>query len=100
MTSSFPPSAAHVVPVRGRVVLYTRDACHLCDLARTEVARVCRPRGEAWVEVDVDSQESRDQGIHDRWTDLVPVVTVDGRHVAHYRVDPGDLAHALSRPAG
>lgn len=81
-----------------RVVLYTRDRCHLCDVARPVVSGACDEAGAAWWEVDVDSEASRASGAHDRWTDLVPVVTVDGRHVAHYRVDPDELALALVVP--
>ena len=84
---------------RPRVVLHTRPGCHLCDVARDVVADVCAAGGHRWAEADVDSEEARRDGAHERWTDLVPVVTVDGRHHAHFRVDPDDLASALSQAA-
>ncbi len=80
------------------MVFFTRDRCHLCDVARPVVVSACEEAGAAWAEVDVDSEASHLSGVHDRWTDLVPVVTVDGHHVAHYRMDPDELARALVVP--
>ena len=87
--------AAGAAPDRPRVVLHTRPGCHLCDTARDVVAEVCAVAGHRWAEVDVDSEQARHDGVHERWTDLVPVVTVDDRHHAHFRVDPEALASAL-----
>ena len=36
-----------------RVTLYTKPGCHLCDDARTVVARVCAQLGESFDEVDI-----------------------------------------------
>ncbi len=86
-------AAVDVAPV---VVLLSRDRCHLCDRARDVVRQVCAEAAVDWTEVDVDSAASRRSGVHDRWTDLVPVVTVGGRLLAHYRVEAEDLADALA----
>jgi glutaredoxin len=75
------------------VTLVTRVGCHLCDEARAVVARVCADRHLRWVEVDVDSDPER----RAEYGDLVPVVLVDGREHAHFRVDAGRLAAALER---
>ena len=103
MSPAPPPVPAHPAgPAAGgrpRVVLHTRPGCHLCDLARDVVAEVCAALGQGWVEADVDSDDARRDGAHERWTDLVPVVTVDARHHAHFRVDPDALALALSGDA-
>lgn len=80
-------------------MLHTRPGCHLCDIARDVVADVCASTGSDWSEVDVDSPTSRQDGVHERWTDLVPVVTVDGRHHAHFRVDRDALALSLGQVA-
>jgi glutaredoxin len=77
---------------RARVVLLTRAGCHLCDEARTVVADVCRRRGVTFTETDVDT----DAHLHDRYTDLVPVVLVDDVEQARYRVDERALARALA----
>ncbi|TNM69966.1 glutaredoxin family protein [Streptomyces sp. NP160] len=75
-----------------RVVLYGRRGCHLCDVAREQVSRACAQAGAGWREVDVDD----DAELVARYSDLVPVVTVDGRHHAHWRVSEQDLLTALA----
>lgn len=74
-----------------RVVLVTRVGCHLCEDARVVVADVCARTGATWVEQDVDSVPD----LRDRFTDLVPVVLVDGEEQARYVVDARRLARAL-----
>ncbi len=74
-----------------RVVLVTRVGCHLCDDARAVVADVCARAGATWLEEDVDSRPD----LRDRFSDLVPVVLVDGDEQARYIVDAARLARAL-----
>ena len=42
-------------PREPRGTLYSRPGCHLCDVAREVVVRVCEDLGEQWVEVDIDA---------------------------------------------
>ena len=79
--------------MRPRVTLYTRPGCHLCDAAREVVERVCATLGEAYDEVDVDS----DPELRRRFTDEVPVTFVDGRQHDFWRVDEERLRAALRR---
>jgi len=84
-----------------RVVLYGRVGCHLCDEARATVAEVCDEVGLAWREVDVDDAPvpgARD--LLEEYGDLVPVVEVDGREVARWRVDGATLRAALATVRG
>jgi glutaredoxin len=74
-----------------RVTFYTRQGCHLCDVARETVARVCADLGESFDEVDVDD----DQELRARFTDEVPVTFVDGRQHDFWRVDEQRLRAAL-----
>jgi glutaredoxin len=75
-----------------RVTFYTRAGCHLCDVAREVVARVCDELGTAWVEVDIDA----DPQLRARFTDEVPVTFVDGRQHDFWRVDEARLRRALA----
>ena len=75
-----------------RVTFYTRQGCHLCEEARLVVARVCAELGEAFDEVDVDT----DPELQDRFTDEVPVTFVDGRQHDFWRVDAERLRVALT----
>jgi len=76
-----------------RVTLYTRPGCHLCELAREVVVRVCGELGESCDEVDIDS----DPELQRRFTDEVPVTYVDGRQHDFWRVDAARLRAALAR---
>ncbi len=76
-----------------RVVLVGRAGCHLCEEARVVVAQVCGSLDEPWTQVDVDC----DPAWLARWSELVPVVLVDGAEHARYRVDPAALRRALLR---
>lgn len=74
-----------------RVLLLGRAGCHLCDEARVVVADVCSGLGQAWAYQDVDDHPH----LRERYSDLVPVVLVDGADVAHYRVSSAVLRAAL-----
>ena len=69
------------------VVFYTRKGCCLCDdaLAVVEAARREAPFALSIVDVD------EDPSLVDRFGDKVPVVVVDGRIHAKYRVDEQTL---------
>jgi glutaredoxin len=78
------------------VVLLGRQDCHLCDVARDVVARVSADLAVAWQERDVDE----DPGLAQQYSDLVPVVFVDGRQHAYWRVDERRLRAVLAQTAG
>jgi glutaredoxin-like protein DUF836 len=86
---ALPPDA----PVRVRLV--GRAGCHLCDVAREVVERVCADVGVGWDEVDVDA----DPAMLARWSEEVPVTLVDGRQHDFWRVDEARLRAALAAPA-
>jgi glutaredoxin len=70
-----------------RVVLYSREGCHLCDAAR-DVLLAERSRSPFdLVEVDVagDDDLEREYGIR------IPVIEIDGEERFEYEVDPAAL---------
>jgi glutaredoxin len=71
-----------------RLLLLVRSGCHLCDEARAALLPIARERGLRLAERDVDA----DEDLRRRWSDLVPVLFVDGREVAYWRVDPVRVA--------
>jgi hypothetical protein len=76
-----------------RVVVLTRQGCHLCDQALVQVAAVCAETGERYAVVDVDG----DPELRRRYTDQVPATFVDGAQHDFWRVDPVRLKAALLR---
>lgn len=75
-----------------RVVLYSRPGCHLCDDARTVIARVCGELDVAWDEVDIDT----DPQLKAQYWEQIPVTLVDGEQHDFWRVDPARLRSALA----
>lgn len=74
-----------------RVVVLTREGCHLCDDALVAVETVCREEGVSWQAVDVDA----DPQLRARYTDHVPVTFVDGTQHSLWFVDAGRLREAV-----
>lgn len=76
-----------------RVVVFTRQGCHLCELAEHQVAQICADTGDTWTRIDIDD----DPDLRQRFTEQVPVTFVDGAQHDFWRVDPVRLAKALAR---
>ena len=81
--------AAGSTPV---IAIYGRRDCHLCDDADEVVRKVAAEFASKIVHVDVDS----DPELRKLYGDQVPVVTLNGRKVFKYRVDPARLRERLA----
>jgi len=81
------------------LTLYSRPGCHLCDDMKAAIARVTS-REHA---VDVTLEEidiSTDADLESRYGTEIPVLLLNGRKVAKYRVTEGELARLLSARHG
>ncbi len=77
-----------------RVLYLTRTGCHLCDEA-LPLVRAEADRAGTTVEVrDIDEDET----LRRDWDFDVPVIIVDGKLHARYRVDAEQLRAALKLP--
>ena len=74
-----------------RVVVYSKPDCHLCDVVK-EVIEGVRGRREFSLEV---RNILDDSGEYERYKHAIPVVTVDGREVARYRITAAEFEAAL-----
>jgi glutaredoxin len=75
-----------------RLTLITRPGCHLCDVAKEAMDRITAQTGEAWIEVDVES----DVTLEAEYGDRVPVVLLDGREHGYWRVEEDRLRRDLT----
>ena len=75
-----------------RITVVSRLDCHLCEVAESVVARVAGEAGVAWQSVDVDA----DPALLEEYSDLVPVILVDGRVHDYWRVDEARLRQVLA----
>lgn len=79
------------------LTLISKPDCHLCDVAREIVEAVV-------AELDEDAVEVRelsildDPALYERWWEKIPVVLVDDRLHAHWRVAADRLRAALAAP--
>jgi glutaredoxin len=74
------------------VTLIGKPGCHLCDDARAVVAEVAAETGAVVVEQDI----TRDEELHRRYWEQIPVVLVDGEQHTFWRVDANRLRRALT----
>lgn len=71
------------------VTLFGRPECHLCDEARAVLERVRRDHPFEMEERDI----TRDDDLHRRYLERIPVVCLDGDELFEFFVDE----HALRR---
>lgn len=83
------------------LTLYSRPGCHLCDDMKTVVARVILDMGGPFAqparpialeEVDI----SKDPELERRYGLEIPVLLVNGKKAAKYRVTEGELRRLLT----
>ena len=80
------------------LTLYSRPGCHLCDEMKAVVARVVR---ELETPVTIDEVDiSTDADLEARFGLEIPVLLIDGRKAAKYRVTEGELTRILRSRQG
>ena len=75
------------------VTFYTRQLCGLCDEAAAELARLARELGFTITERDIDD----DAGLKAQYNDIVPVIAIGDRVIAHAPVDIATMRDDLRR---
>ena len=80
------------------LTLYSRPGCHLCDEMKAVVARVVRELKTPVTINEVDI--STDADLETRYGLEIPVLLIDGRKAAKYRVTEGELARMLRSRQG
>ena len=75
------------------LAIYTRQACHLCEEMKLELAPLVEEFGLTLREINIDA----DAELAARFGEEVPVLFLDGRKVAKYRVDLKQLRRQLEK---
>jgi len=73
------------------LTLYSRPGCHLCDEMKAVVARVADAIPLSLQEIDI----STDSTLEARYGLEIPVLLVEGKKAAKYRVTEAELARLL-----
>jgi glutaredoxin len=80
-------------PAAATITLLSRPGCHLCDEARTVIARVAADLGVPWEERDI-TQSERD--LQDYW-EMIPVTLINGVQHDFWHVSEQRLRAALAQ---
>jgi len=75
------------------LTFYTRERCHLCDVALEIVERVRAAHPFELVIVDLDREAAPDKRAAYDWD--IPVLELDGRKIMKHRVDEARLSRLL-----
>jgi glutaredoxin len=78
------------------LTIYSRPGCHLCDEMKDVVKRVAQSIPLQLEEVDISS--SRD--LEEKYGLEIPVLLVDGKKAAKYRLREEELRRILAGRAG
>ena len=78
------------------VTLYTKPGCHLCEPVAETIAQAAAQRP-----IRVEKRNILDDPAeYDRYKNAIPVVAVNGREVARYRLSLQDLLAAIDAASG
>ena len=77
------------------LIIYSRPGCHLCDEMKEVVHRVSASVPLALEEVDI----SGDAGLERLYGLEIPVLMLDGKKIAKYRIGEGELVRIVTRRA-
>jgi thiol-disulfide isomerase/thioredoxin len=80
------------------LTLYSRPGCHLCDEMKAVVQRVVGAAGVPATVEEIDI--STDSDLDERYGLEIPVLLIDGRKAAKYRVTEEALTRLLHDRAG
>jgi thiol-disulfide isomerase/thioredoxin len=76
-----------------KLTIYSRPGCHLCDEMKEVVGRVAAATGAPIAIEDIDI--STDPDLEARYGLEIPVLVVDGRKLAKYRVSDDELTRIV-----
>ena len=77
------------------LTIYSRPGCHLCDEMKAVIERVARSVPLTVDEIDI----SRDAELNERYRLEIPVLMVNGRKAAKYRITEGELLRIVKQRA-
>jgi hypothetical protein len=76
------------------LIIYSRPGCHLCDDMKAVVQRVIARTASGTVSV-TEIDISTDQALEQIFGEEIPVLLIDGRKAAKYRVTETELTRKL-----
>ncbi|HWS56141.1 MAG TPA: glutaredoxin family protein [Pyrinomonadaceae bacterium] len=78
------------------VVLYTKPGCHLCEEAKSEIARAGLRHLYTFEEIDILS----DPELQRRYGTDIPVVVINGAHAFKHRLTAEEFRKTILKQSG
>jgi glutaredoxin len=83
-----------------RLTIYSKPGCHLCDEMKSTIRRVLSTRtADPTISVE-EIDISVDPALIERYGLEIPVLLIDGKKAAKYRVSEQELTQMLERRCG
>jgi thiol-disulfide isomerase/thioredoxin len=79
-----------------QLAIYSKPGCHLCDEMKAVVLRVAAAIPLRLEEIDISASPELEQ----RYGIEIPVLMIDGKKVAKYRIGEEELRRVLIAKAG
>ena len=79
------------------LTIYSKPGCHLCDEMKAVVGRVVQRSAQPIAVEEIDI--ARDPALEERYGLEIPVLMLDGKKIAKYRVTEKELARAIETRA-
>ncbi len=73
------------------VTLYSKNGCHLCDVARDTLEKIRQEFPFSLTEIDIE----KDRTVFEKYKYLIPVIEIDGEPVFKYRINEAELKRIL-----
>ena len=74
------------------VTIYSKNNCHLCDVAIETLLKVRKEFPFSLTEIDIE----KDKEIFEKYKYLIPVIEIDGEKIFNYKIDENELKKILS----
>ncbi|MDZ4710950.1 MAG: glutaredoxin family protein [bacterium] len=75
-----------------RIILYTKQRCHLCDEMKLILTNIQSSIPFQYEEIDIET----DKALSEKYKEKIPVLMVDGKMFAKYTVDEMKLRTKLN----
>jgi thiol-disulfide isomerase/thioredoxin len=76
------------------LTLYVGRDCHLCEIARGQLAELAGELQFEVVEVDITGVPE----LEERYREWLPVVELEGRRLSVYRIEEDELRRSVAQP--
>lgn len=75
------------------VKIFTKEECHLCEVAKKIIKKLQLNIPFNLVEVDI----TQDPCLYEKYKEKIPIISINGRETFFYKVNPKEFKEELKR---